>query len=911
MPTEQEELRLTVNLVDNASAGLVKLREELQQIGGGATAQATEKFKREQIELNRVVKQFSTELGDSFKAFGSMRSALGIGATAVGAFGAEMVRQMNALKDYSDKIRGIGIAAREIGINPGVLRNLIDQFNQVGISSDDVVSSMGGIQGKIAELQRSGSELWSKMVGEAGQVGSKAQASMNQFLQQLTSARSEAEQLNMIRQAGENIYQNRLRDTGNQQEAINARNQFWANLGYNSRLAELRQVKELTEAEKKRQDDLAKAAKDYADALDKTKSTWSDIVDISNKPMLENLKATLDYINPVLEKMRDFMEWWDLHDVKAPPGFSGLAEKGPEPLPQNQGPQGWLRRFGDWWSNAPKTEEERKKAVEDNTKAQQESRDAIRELNERIKQGWPTYQRQSFTGEGFGDGGGGLLQQATFRMPGGGAPMFGGGGGTWGGGGGPLAGGGGDGFGPGRASIPQREAYGGGGGGDTPNGQTAGPGNGAAGSTTPGNGEMGAAAALAFASQHLGEDEIRDQTKLSSFFREQGIKINPATTAWCAAFVNANLEKAGVKGTGSLAAGSFTNYGKGVTADQVQAGDVGVVRGRSPRTGIEGTHVGFLTGNRRMRNGVLELEMLGGNQGGTASGKGGVSTQWRTASSLHLRHPNYPNLPNGQTAGPGTGAGAGDTPAQADGASAGGTGGGAEYLRQQRAPLTKQLEDNPQLKKELAAVVSMEHEGDPTAVVESLYNRTTALNEMRAKKELPPVSLSHMLKGGFYGPVNKGKLAGAVAALERDPKRMAKLMGGIDAASTSNLLKGATDQGSGNDPNVSWPGGKIVRQGETYNDWGGGTGHEGNRQFRLRQQAAIAAAADRAQLDRSQVASTKVEGSGKISVDVNAPKGTKVDAQGGGLFKDVEVNRQTQMEPARRGPAKDAETLSI
>ena len=47
----------------------------------------------------------------------------------------------------------------------------------------------------------------------------------------------------------------------------------------------------------------------------------------------------------------------------------------------------------------------------------------------------------------------------------------------------------------------------------------------------------------------------------------------------------------------------------------------------------------------------------------------------------------------------------------------------------------------------------------------------------------------------------------------------------------------------------------------------------------------------------------KVEGSGKISVDVNAPKGTRVGAQGKGLFKDVEINRQTQMEPAQGSAA--------
>jgi hypothetical protein len=47
---------------------------------------------------------------------------------------------------------------------------------------------------------------------------------------------------------------------------------------------------------------------------------------------------------------------------------------------------------------------------------------------------------------------------------------------------------------------------------------------------------------------------------------------------------------------------------------------------------------------------------------------------------------------------------------------------------------------------------------------------------------------------------------------------------------------------------------------------------------------------------------TKVEGTGKLSVHVNAPKGTDVSAAGGGLFKDVKINRQTQMDKAEKGP---------
>jgi hypothetical protein len=61
---------------------------------------------------------------------------------------------------------------------------------------------------------------------------------------------------------------------------------------------------------------------------------------------------------------------------------------------------------------------------------------------------------------------------------------------------------------------------------------------------------------------------------------------------------------------------------------------------------------------------------------------------------------------------------------------------------------------------------------------------------------------------------------------------------------------------------------------------------------------------DRSAVDRAWAGPpTRVEGTGKLSVDVKAPKGTSVNAEGGGMFKSVEMNRQTTMEPAAVGPA--------
>jgi hypothetical protein len=130
-----------------------------------------------------------------------------------------------------------------------------------------------------------------------------------------------------------------------------------------------------------------------------------------------------------------------------------------------------------------------------------------------------------------------------------------------------------------------------------------------------------------------------------------------------------------------------------------------------------------------------------------------------------------------------------------------------------------------------------------------------------------------------------------------------------EAIAGSHLIGGATDQGSGRDPNVNWQGGKVVRGGEVYNEWGGVRGHEGAHAYRMQVEAALAAernraavADDRQAIDSHPVHTVKVQGDGTLTANINAPKGTDVTLGGGGIFRKLTVNRQQQMEPARGGP---------
>jgi uncharacterized protein (TIGR02594 family) len=117
--------------------------------------------------------------------------------------------------------------------------------------------------------------------------------------------------------------------------------------------------------------------------------------------------------------------------------------------------------------------------------------------------------------------------------------------------------------------------------------------------------------AFRIAGQNIGMNERDQNAALSEFMRNGGVNLDPAVTAWCAAYVNASLEQAGIEGTGRLNARSFMDWGVGV--DEPQRGDLAVFSRGDP-SGWQG-HVGFFDGygdDGRIR-------VLGGNQGDAVS----------------------------------------------------------------------------------------------------------------------------------------------------------------------------------------------------------------------------------------------------------------------------------------------------
>lgn len=117
--------------------------------------------------------------------------------------------------------------------------------------------------------------------------------------------------------------------------------------------------------------------------------------------------------------------------------------------------------------------------------------------------------------------------------------------------------------------------------------------------------------AYALASEELGMREVqgpRHNPDIVQMFADVGHSwVKDDETAWCAAFVGAMLERAGLPSTRKLNARSYNEWGEAVPLVSAQPGDL-VVFSRGDPNGWQG-HVGFFV-NRT----DTHIEVLGGNQ---------------------------------------------------------------------------------------------------------------------------------------------------------------------------------------------------------------------------------------------------------------------------------------------------------
>jgi len=202
-------------------------------------------------------------------------------------------------------------------------------------------------------------------------------------------------------------------------------------------------------------------------------------------------------------------------------------------------------------------------------------------------------------------------------------------------------------------------------------------------------------------------------------------------------------------------------------------------------------------------------------------------------------------------------------------------------LAESRQRMKAEIDKDPKLRD--FVIDAAQHEGGIQSNLEQIMNYASMRH----------MTLRQALLSGQYGPVNTGRVTGAISDSTRNvgTKALDRVFGG------SNITDYATDQGMAGDPNFN----KYMSNRAYWNmhqvegAWFSHHGEQGR-----------AWAAQQRENDRRAIAeqekATKVEGTGNLNVTVNAPPSTKVDASGGGIFKQTTIQRNIQMMPTAAGP---------
>jgi len=127
---------------------------------------------------------------------------------------------------------------------------------------------------------------------------------------------------------------------------------------------------------------------------------------------------------------------------------------------------------------------------------------------------------------------------------------------------------------------------------------------------TSGGGNPPAPAAAAGLKAELEADLGKDASQMKNEIMQSGAGglVNPQEQPWCAAYVNSQLKRQGIMGSGSAAADSYSNWGAPVDKAHIKYGDVIV----GDYGGGSKSHVMFAAGSPK--DGAVDI--IGGNQSG-------------------------------------------------------------------------------------------------------------------------------------------------------------------------------------------------------------------------------------------------------------------------------------------------------
>ena len=354
MPSEQEELRLTVSLVDNASAGIAALKNQIQSLTSGQTRQSFETFQRQQKDMGAQIKDLTTA------AVGGEKALVGY-ITRFGALGIAAAAGVASMKNLAQTLNEINIAAKMTGVPAVEIKNVTEQMAKYGISSKDALATIQGITKATVELGRMGSPQYQELMEKAGRYSGE----MAGLVRQLERTQDVHEQINIVIEEGAIIAKNRhdqdiamgKTEAEATRDAAQVQQEWFERLGTSAQTLLLirEKLRDASPEDAARYKEELKDAEKLVDVMNQLGVAVSNVESVFFRAfgpaLTEILKSTAADIQSIVNGINKVEEWWS----GGHHGLPGGIVPGPGGILPGTAPHGGAQPFmsspddiGEW-----------------------------------------------------------------------------------------------------------------------------------------------------------------------------------------------------------------------------------------------------------------------------------------------------------------------------------------------------------------------------------------------------------------------------------------------------------------------------------------------------------------------------------------------------------------------------------
>jgi hypothetical protein len=155
---EFDELKLQVTLVDNATAQLRTIKQSLDDLGGGSSAQNLERLKRQTSELDEQLRKMVETVSKGPKAFLDLARNVTVAGVSIGTFTLAAEKVLETVDDLTKKLVELQHIANQTGWDPAKIKQIEEAYARHSISSQQAQQEIKAFAESLEDFSRRYSE---------------------------------------------------------------------------------------------------------------------------------------------------------------------------------------------------------------------------------------------------------------------------------------------------------------------------------------------------------------------------------------------------------------------------------------------------------------------------------------------------------------------------------------------------------------------------------------------------------------------------------------------------------------------------------------------------------------------------------------------------------------------------------